>query len=256
MNDIIPFQFDGHSIRVVTDEHGEPLFVGKDLCEALGYANPSDAISRHCKGVAKRYPLLTAGGTQETRVLNEGDMFRLVVNSTLPSAERFERLVFDEILPTIRKTGSYPVPGQKAPVSIAFDALKLAPAAVRAARAFGLDKNAAAISASQFVRKVTGIHLLEEFGATHLKAEDQSTAWLTPTDLGKQIGVSSRQFNLLLAEAGLQAKQGDDWEPTSAAEGFFRRFDTGKRHGSGVPVQQVKWSPHVIALVKPVKDAA
>lgn len=110
MSNIIPFQFDSHEVRVITDDQGEPLFVGKDLCDALGYGNHSDAIAKHCKGVAKRYPLQTAGGVQEVRVLAEGDMFRLIVGSRLPAAERFERLVFDEILPTIRKTGSYSRP--------------------------------------------------------------------------------------------------------------------------------------------------
>jgi prophage antirepressor-like protein len=62
MSAITPFNFDSKTIRVVTDENGEPLFVGKDVCDALGYANASDAIKQHCKGVAKRYPLQTAGG--------------------------------------------------------------------------------------------------------------------------------------------------------------------------------------------------
>ncbi len=108
MSNLIPFQFEGTSIRVVTDEHGEPLFVGKDVCEALGFTNPSDAMNTHCRGVAKRYPIVDSlGRTQEARVLTEPDVLRLIVNCTLPAAEEFERLVFEEILPTIRRTGSY-----------------------------------------------------------------------------------------------------------------------------------------------------
>lgn len=107
---LTPFRFESKDVRVITDEGGEPLFVGKDICLALGYSNDSDAMKRHCKGVVKRYPLQTPGGVQELRVIGEADMFRLVVNSTLPSAEAFERLVFEEILPTIRKTGGYTSP--------------------------------------------------------------------------------------------------------------------------------------------------
>lgn len=107
MSNIIPFSFESHSVRVITDEQGEPLFVGKDVCLALGYANHSDAMKQHCKGVVKRYPLQTAGGTQEVRVLAEPDVLRLIVNCSLPAAEPFERLVFEQILPTIRKTGAY-----------------------------------------------------------------------------------------------------------------------------------------------------
>ncbi len=82
--------------------NGNPWFVAKDVAEALGYVNHADAITRHCKGVVKRYPLVTDGGTQEVRVISEPDMYRLVVGSTLPSAQRFEAWVFEEVLPSIR----------------------------------------------------------------------------------------------------------------------------------------------------------
>ncbi|MEN5111311.1 Bro-N domain-containing protein [Pseudomonas sp. TWI672] len=107
---LTPFSFKGTPVRVVTDEHGEPWFVAKDACDLLGYVNPSDAVGRHCKGVAKRYPLQTAGGMQEVRGLSEGDTLRLIVNSTMPAAQEFESWVFDEVLPTIRRTGSYQRP--------------------------------------------------------------------------------------------------------------------------------------------------
>lgn len=109
--DLIPFSFEGHSIRVVTGDDGQPLFVGKDVCEALGYVDPTTAMRSHCKGVQKRHPLQTAGGVQELRVLNEADVLRLIVSSTLLAAQAFERLVFEEILPTIRRTGSYTAAG-------------------------------------------------------------------------------------------------------------------------------------------------
>lgn len=107
---LVPFSFKGSSVRIVTDEHGEPWFVAKDVCDLLGYANPSDAVGRHCKGVARRYPLQTAGGMQDVRVLSEGDTLRLIVNSAMPAAQEFEAWVFDEVLPSIRRTGSYQRP--------------------------------------------------------------------------------------------------------------------------------------------------
>lgn len=104
---LVPFSFKGVDIRLITDEHGESWFVGKDVCDLLCYANPSDAMGRHCKGVVKRYPLQTPGGVQDLRILSEGDTLRLIVNSAMPAAQEFESWVFDEVLPTIRKTGSY-----------------------------------------------------------------------------------------------------------------------------------------------------
>ena len=69
-----------------------------------------NAIKQHCKGVAKRYPLQTAGGIQQARFITEGDLYRLIANSKLPDAEKFERWVLDEVLPSIRKHGGYLTP--------------------------------------------------------------------------------------------------------------------------------------------------
>lgn len=104
---LIPLSFEGREIRVVTIG-GEPFFVGRDVAERLGYANATDALAKHCRGVAKRYPIVDAlGRTQDVRVLSEPDVLRLIVRSKRPEAERFERWVFEEVLPAIRKTGGY-----------------------------------------------------------------------------------------------------------------------------------------------------
>lgn len=126
MNALIPMQFDGADIRVITDDAGEPWFVGKDVAEALGYTNPNKAMQDHCKGVTKRHPLSTAGGMQEVRVLAEPDVLRLIVKSSLPAAERFERWVFEEVLPAIRKTGGYGKPAIDPASLTRMDLLKLA----------------------------------------------------------------------------------------------------------------------------------
>ena len=88
---------------------GKPYFVGTDVAKALGYNNPRDAVSRHCKGVVK-HDTPTSSGIQSMSYINEGDLYRLIMKSKLPSAEKFEAWVMDEVLPTIRKTGSYQKP--------------------------------------------------------------------------------------------------------------------------------------------------
>lgn len=88
---------------------GKPYFVGTDVAKALGYNNPRDAVSRHCKGVVK-HDTPTSSGIQSMSCINEGDLYRLIMKSKLPSAEKFESWVMDEVLPTIRKTGSYRKP--------------------------------------------------------------------------------------------------------------------------------------------------
>ncbi len=67
MSQIVPLTFEGAPVRAVVIA-GEPLFVGKDVAERLGYADPTNAMKRHCKGVAFHHPLQTAGGTQHVRV--------------------------------------------------------------------------------------------------------------------------------------------------------------------------------------------
>ena len=93
------------SIRTF-EQDGKVLFCGKDVAQALGYRRPADAIAAHCKGVCV-LPTPSNGGIQQMKFIPEGDVYRLIVHSKLPSAERFERWVFDEVLPTIRQHGAY-----------------------------------------------------------------------------------------------------------------------------------------------------
>ncbi len=96
------------SIRII--QEGEKLlFCGKDVAEALGYSLARKAISDHCRCVLKRnvpHPQSEAKMMQMT-FIPEGDVYRLIVHSKLPSAERFEKWVFEEVLPAIRKHGAY-----------------------------------------------------------------------------------------------------------------------------------------------------
>ena len=85
---------------------GKQYFMANDVAKALGYSEPKNAIARHCKGALKQ-SYLTNGGEQEVKVIPEGDVYRLIIRSKLPKAEEFEKWVFDEVLPSIRKTGGY-----------------------------------------------------------------------------------------------------------------------------------------------------
>lgn len=93
------------SIRMIEDG-GRLLFSGIDVAFALGYAKSRNAINVHCKGALKR-GVLTSGGVQPMIFIPEGDVYRLITKSRLKSAQNFEKWVFDEVLPAIRKTGGY-----------------------------------------------------------------------------------------------------------------------------------------------------
>jgi prophage antirepressor-like protein len=110
---ITTFEFEQQAVRTVYED-GKVWFVGKDVAEALGYSDTVNALKQHCRGVVKHHPIVDSlGRIQEARIISEPDMFRLMVNSHLPAAERFERWVFEDVLPTLRKTGSYIMPGKK-----------------------------------------------------------------------------------------------------------------------------------------------
>ncbi|EGT4234792.1 TPA: phage antirepressor Ant [Clostridioides difficile] len=87
----------------------KPYFVATDIAKCLGYANTSKAINDHCRWVTKSYIPHPQNENKvlEVNAIPESDMYRLIVNSKLPNAEKFESWVFDEVLPTIRKTGGY-----------------------------------------------------------------------------------------------------------------------------------------------------
>lgn len=89
---------------------GNPYFVGKDIATALGYKDTVNALKQHCRGVVKHHLIDSMGRKQTVSVITEGDMYRLITHSKLESAERFESWVFDEVLPTLRRTGSYEMP--------------------------------------------------------------------------------------------------------------------------------------------------
>lgn len=103
------------SVRNVEVE-GNLYFVASDIAKALGYAKPQNAIAMHCKGALKQgigvQTGVKADGTPAIQTIDmliipEGDIYRLIIHSKLPSAEKFEQWVFDEVIPSIRQTGSY-----------------------------------------------------------------------------------------------------------------------------------------------------
>ena len=97
-------------IRTVTKED-KTYFIGNDVAKALGYTETAKAIRTHCKGVSEM-DIPTNGGIQKVKVITEGDIYRLVIKSQLPKADEFESWIFDNVLPSIRKSGGY-IAGQE-----------------------------------------------------------------------------------------------------------------------------------------------
>ncbi|WP_155266613.1 BRO-N domain-containing protein [Xylella fastidiosa] len=248
MNAITPFQFESHAVRTVVDDHGEVWFVGKDVADVLGYTNHNKALGDHCRGVTKCYPLQTSGGVQEIRIISEPDMLRLIVSSKLPAAERFERWVFEEVLPTLRKTGTYSTPG----------ALPTLPGPTQ-------DRVAALLLIGQFVSKVTGVkpgiaaaatlaciksntNLTTEEIRRALPALRDPLCMLNATQLGKQLHCSAKAANQLLASSGLQFRnERDAWELTEAGRVWGEAIPYSR---NGHSSYQILWNPTVLDSLK------
>lgn len=93
-------------IRAISKDN-KIWFVANDVAKALGYTNPSKATNDHCKHSQMMWGNDSLGRKTEFKVITEGDIYRLIARSKLPNAEKFENWVFDEVLPSIRKTGGY-----------------------------------------------------------------------------------------------------------------------------------------------------
>ena len=110
MNDLMSFNTPEFGVVRTIEEAGRVLFCGSDVAKSLGYKRPNDAISAHCRGTVKRRITESIGREQEMNFIPEGDIYRLAAKSELPGADRFERWIFDEVLPSIRRHGVYMTP--------------------------------------------------------------------------------------------------------------------------------------------------
>ncbi|MCO4330263.1 BRO-N domain-containing protein [Staphylococcus hyicus] len=109
MQELQIFNFEDLPVRTLTVDE-EPFFVGKDVAEILGYSNTRDALYRHVDGEDKDVVKLdTLGGKQSQTVINESGLYSLIFSSKLESAKRFKRWVTSEVLPQLRRTGTYSV---------------------------------------------------------------------------------------------------------------------------------------------------
>ncbi|MFW9181274.1 phage antirepressor [Corynebacterium striatum] len=183
------------TIRVITND-GQILFCGKDIAAALGYANPCKAVRDHARanGGLKRYPIVDAMGCeQEATFITEGDLYRLIIFSKLPAAQKFEAWVFDEVLPTILRHGMYAYDELLADDEF----LEHAIATLRAERAKRLAAEQALLEAAPKV--------------SYYDVVLQSDSLLTTTAIAKDYGLSAKKLNRILRDAHVQFHQSGRW---------------------------------------------
>lgn len=177
--------------------NGEPWFVGKDVAEILGYANTRKALLDHVddedKGVTN---CDTLGGIQKMNIINESGLYSLILSSKLPQAKAFKRWVTSEVLPAIRKQGSYSL---GVPTNFR-DALYLA---------YQQQVTIEALETENAFKDQKIAELQPK--ADYLDTILQSKSLMTITQIAKDYGMSARTMNKKLHALGVQYKQGSQW---------------------------------------------
>ena len=186
------------TVRAI-EEGDKVLFCATDVAKALGYSNQRDAVGRHCKGVVKR-DTLTSGGTQELSFIPEGDVYRLIIRSNLPSAEKFEHWVFDEVLPSIRKRGLYAVDEVLNNPDLLIGALMELKKEREEKKRLELENAVKAQQIAEMQPKVSYYDIV-------LACPDL----VTITQIAKDFGMSAKKLNQILKEKKIQFKQGKTW---------------------------------------------
>lgn len=186
------------------EENGKPLFCGSDIATALGYTNPRKALGDHCKGVTKR-DTLTNGGKQLLSFVPEGDVYRLITHSKLPAAQQFETWVFDEVLPTLRRTGTYStIPEKKALAEAKLNNSR--------ARVASMWLKVGALTTPEYKQVCASYASTVLSGGKEVIALPEAPEKLyTATEVGAMFGVSSQRIGLLSTEHAMKTAEFGKW---------------------------------------------
>ena len=238
-------------VRVIEID-GEPWFVGKDVAVALGYQNASKALSDHVDDEDKkpditiRYP--SSNGVVQNRnmtVINESGMYSLILSSKLPEAKRFKRWVTSEVLPSIRKTGSYSISQKTANMTPKEAISQVTDIADMIQEKFFVHSGIALAKAISIVEPFYGNSLepLREI----LPPAEHETGYLNPTQIGQRLGGFRPQIvNKMLAISGLQYKSGKSWRLTERGANYGEEIPFTR---NGHSDYQIRWNEKVLSVL-------
>ena len=222
------------SVRTI-EENGKVLFCGRDIAKSLGYVNTAQAINDNCRCISTGYvPHPQAPDKMiEMIFITEGDVYRLIARSKLPSAEKFERWVFDEVLPSIRKTGGY-IAGQE---NMSDDEL-MAKALMVAQRTIA-ERNKLIDAQRQMIGELTP-------KAQYVDRILDNKGLVTISQIAKDYGMSGNKLNRILSDLKVQYKQSGQWLLYSAHQSkgwtHSKTIDIVRSDGRPDIVMETKWT--------------
>lgn len=257
MSNIVEFAFENKEVRI-TDQNGENWFVLRDLLEAMeSKTTTTNALDSIKDGIGDGYssdiPMPDSlGRFQNTIIIAEPAATFLLARSITEEGKRLNRFIHTEVLPSIRKIGSYSVNQQK---QISHDYLsKEFKIAMEFVEMLGLDKNQAIFSANHSLKQFYNVDYLSNLNITHLISPTQQQ-FITPTELGSQLDLSAKTVNQKLESLGFQTatrnhKNRLTWLVTDLGKQYAQLLDTNKKHSDGTPIMQIKWDNKVVEFIK------
>ena len=238
-NELQLFNYKGATIRTVKID-GDVWLVAKDVCDVLELSDVSMSVRGLDDDEKGTSSICTLGGNQSMTVINEPGLYKLTFKSRKPEAKEFTRWVTHEVLPQIRRTGSYSMKAeQPALPSGVMDGARMI------FEAAGIKDNQLSLALDNVYASYTGRSALKTGNVT-LAAPTQNQL-LTPTQIGDEFGLSARRVNEKLAYAGYQHKIAGKWEPIGAGKQYGVMIDVGKRY-KGTPVRQLKWDSGILSV--------
>lgn len=221
------FNFEQNEVRTFV-ENEVPYFVANDVAKTLGYKNPSKATNDHCKKAIETWGNDSLGRRQKFKIIPESDVYRLIIKSNLPSAEKFESWVMEEVLPQIRKHGMY-----------ATDEL--------------LDNPDLLIEVATKLKEERTLRLIAEQRVNELQPKADyydrilnNKGLVTVSTIAKNYGMSAVSFNKLLHELGIQFNQSGTWLLYSKFQdkgySHIEPFDYEDKNGNPQVKTRMKWT--------------
>ena len=249
MNDIVPFKFEDHDLRVIAGEDGEAWFNANDVCEVLDLGNPRQALTTHVDedDVQKLDTIDSLGRKQPSNHVNIYGIYALVLGSSKPEAKKFKRWVTHDVLPAIHKTGAYIAPQRKA-ISVR-DLMFIGR---EIAKLPGVSPTTAMAHTLATIQKEHGSSMVDMMrGLPAVSTERMQD--MNATEIGKHFDMSPQAANKLLAAMGLQ-------RPGLTGEARWWLTPEGEKYAecrqyarNGHEGNEIRWFPAVIQAIRDFK---
>ena len=261
MNDLVIFNNEEFGLVRTIMIDDEPWFIGKDVAIALGYKDTSDALKVHVDSEDKlSRSIADSGQNRKMYVINESGLYSLILSSKLKKSKQFKHWVTSEVLPSIRKTGSYSIDkksSNKTQMQIASEEMEYTVKFAKSLEDFGVEKGIAKIHAlkigKNFYTAITDV-TINDITALLPPTEENNVAYLTPTKIAEEINnrnlfdilIKAKSVNKALENLGYQTKENKGWKIKDKAEELANMFPYENNKHTGY---QIRWKYEIIDVL-------